>query len=109
MHQLISHTLFKEKIVPELSEEQPTLLVVIDNLRYDQWKVFEPIVNNYYKKDKEEVPFYSILPTATQYARNAIFSGLMPSDMEKIIQNYGKMTLMKVEKTYMKMIFYKDN
>ncbi|PWK19950.1 T9SS response regulator signal transducer PorX [Xanthomarina spongicola] len=79
----LSHTLFKNKIVPELSKEQPTLLVVIDNLRYDQWKAFEPIVNNYYKKMSES-PFYSILPTATQYARNAIFSGLMPSDMEKL-------------------------
>ena len=79
----MSHNLFKNNIVPELSKEQPTLLVVIDNLRYDQWKAFEPIVNNYYKKEQES-PFYSILPTATQYARNAIFSGLMPADMEKM-------------------------
>ncbi|MEY8848974.1 PglZ domain-containing protein [Psychroserpens sp. XS_ASV72] len=79
----LSHTLFKNKVVPELSDNQPTLLVVIDNLRYDQWKAFEPIVNNYYKK-LSETPFFSILPTATQYARNAIFSGLMPSDMERL-------------------------
>ena len=85
----MSHTLFKNRIVPELSKEQPTFLVVIDNLRYDQWKAFEPIVNNYYKKDKE-APFYSILPTATQYARNAIFSGLMPADMEKMHPNLWK-------------------
>ncbi|MDQ7918333.1 PglZ domain-containing protein [Mesonia sp. MT50] len=78
----MSHTLFKNKVVPELSKKQPTLLVVIDNLRYDQWRAFEPIINNYYKKESES-PFYSILPTATQYARNAIFSGLMPSEMEK--------------------------
>ncbi len=86
---VMSHTLFKEKIAPELSKEQPTLLVVVDNLRYDQWKVFEPIINNYYKKDKEEA-FFSILPTATQYARNAIFSGLMPSDMEKLFPEYWR-------------------
>ncbi|WMI65134.1 PglZ domain-containing protein [Aestuariibaculum sp. YM273] len=86
---VMSHTLFKEKIVPELSKEQPTLLVVVDNLRYDQWKVFEPIINNYYKKDHEEA-FFSILPTATQYARNAIFSGLMPSDMEKLYPQFWK-------------------
>lgn len=78
---IMSHNLFKEWIVPELSD-QPTLLVVVDNLRYDQWKAFEPTVATYYKK-KTEKPFCSILPTATQYARNAIFSGLMPSDMEK--------------------------
>jgi hypothetical protein len=86
---VLSHTLFKEKVVPELNKNQPTLLVVIDNLRYDQWKAFEPIVNNYYKKESE-TPYYSILPTATQYARNAIFSGLMPADMEKIHPDYWK-------------------
>jgi len=86
---IMSHTLFRERIAPELSKEQPTLLVVVDNLRYDQWKAFEPIVNNHYKKEKEE-SFYSILPTATQYARNAIFSGLMPSDMEKLHPEYWK-------------------
>lgn len=79
----MSHTLFREKVVPQLSKEQSTLLVVIDNLRYDQWKAFEPIINNYFKKESEEA-FFSILPTATQYARNAIFSGLMPSEMEKL-------------------------
>ncbi|WP_303317653.1 PglZ domain-containing protein [Flavivirga abyssicola] len=86
---IMSHTLFKEKITPEISKEQPTVLIVIDNLRYDQWKVFEPIINNYYKKTKEDA-FFSILPTATQYARNAIFSGLMPSDMEKLFPKYWK-------------------
>jgi CheY-like chemotaxis protein len=85
----MSHTLFKDKVVPELSSDQPTLFIVIDNLRYDQWKAFEPIVNNYYKK-KSETPFYSILPTATQYARNAIFSGLMPLEMEKLHRDLWK-------------------
>ncbi|GHA32427.1 two-component system response regulator [Salinimicrobium marinum] len=86
---VMSHTLFKEKILPEVNKEQPTLLVVIDNMRYDQWKAFEPVINNYYKKEYE-TPFYSILPTATQYARNAIFSGLMPSDMEKLYPDLWK-------------------
>jgi len=86
---IMSHTLFKEKIAPELGKEQPTLLVVVDNLRYDQWKVFEPIINNYYKKAQESA-FFSILPTATQYARNAIFSGLMPSEMERLYPQYWK-------------------
>ncbi|WP_338733834.1 bifunctional response regulator/alkaline phosphatase family protein [Mangrovimonas cancribranchiae] len=80
---VMSHTLFREKIVPEISKEQPTLLIVVDNLRYDQWKAFEPVLTNYYKKEQES-PYYSILPSATQYARNAIFSGLMPADMEKL-------------------------
>ncbi len=85
----MSHNLFKNKIMPELSDKQPTLLIVVDNLRYDQWKAFEPNVNNYYKKTSES-SFYSILPTATQYARNAIFSGLMPSEMEKRHPEYWK-------------------
>jgi len=80
---IMSHTLFREKIAPEISKQQPTLLVVVDNLRFDQWKTFEPIITNVYKKTKEAA-FFSILPTATQYARNAIFSGLMPNDMEKL-------------------------
>ena len=79
---VMSHTLFKEQVVPELSKEQPTLFVVVDNLRYDQWKAFEPHLSPYYKKNSEQ-PYFSILPTATQYARNAIFSGLMPSEMKK--------------------------
>lgn len=84
-----SHTLFKDYVVPNLSKDQGVLWVVIDNLRYDQYRVLEPFINNYYKKE-EEHSYYSILPTATQYARNAMFSGLMPSEMEKRHPNYWK-------------------
>ncbi|MEL6917354.1 MAG: bifunctional response regulator/alkaline phosphatase family protein [Bacteroidota bacterium] len=85
---VMSHTLFKELVVPEL-QDQPTLLVVIDNLRYDQWFAFEDTLNSFYKKNKE-VPYYSILPTATQYARNSIFAGLTPLDMEKKYPEWWK-------------------
>jgi CheY-like chemotaxis protein len=85
-----SHTLFRELVVPEIvKKDKPILFVVIDNLRYDQWKTFESVVANYYKLEKE-VPYYSILPTATQYARNAIFSGLTPLEMEKQFPKYWK-------------------
>ncbi|WP_435262711.1 response regulator [Tenacibaculum sp. nBUS_03] len=84
-----SHTLFKDYIIPNLSKEQGVLWVVIDNLRYDQYRVLEPFINNYYKKE-EEHSYYSILPTATQYARNAMFSGLMPSEMEKLHPEFWK-------------------
>ena len=85
-----SHTLFRELVVPEiLKKDKPILFVVIDNLRYDQWKAFESVVANYYKLEKE-VPYYAILPTATQYARNAIFSGLTPLEMEKQFPQYWK-------------------
>ncbi|TVZ54971.1 response regulator receiver domain-containing protein [Lutibacter sp. Hel_I_33_5] len=77
-----SHTLFKDYVVPNIDSENGTLLIVIDNLRYDQYRVLEPFINNHYKKE-EEHSYFSILPTATQYARNSIFSGLMPLDMEK--------------------------
>ncbi len=85
---VMSHTLFKERVFPEL-KEGPTLLVVVDNLRYDQWLAFEDTVGNFYKKDTEEA-YFSILPTATQYARNAIFSGLTPLDMEKKYPDWWK-------------------
>ena len=77
-----SHTMFKNYVVPNLSSDQGVLWIVIDNLRYDQYRMLEPLINNYYKKE-EEYSYFSILPTATQYARNSIFSGLMPSEMEK--------------------------
>ncbi|WP_411030844.1 PglZ domain-containing protein [Spongiimicrobium sp. 3-5] len=85
---VMSHTLFRNLIEPEL-KDKPTLLVVIDNLRYDQWFAFEDTLNTFYRKQKE-VPYYSILPTATQYARNAIFSGLTPLDMEKKYSDWWK-------------------
>ncbi|HAH56324.1 MAG TPA: two-component system response regulator [Flavobacterium sp.] len=85
-----SHTLFRELVVPEIvKKDTPILFVVIDNLRYDQWKMLENVIGNHYKLEKE-VPYYAILPTATQYARNAIFSGLTPLDMEKQFPQYWK-------------------
>jgi DNA-binding response OmpR family regulator len=82
----LSHTLIKNKVIPLLDGEGPVFLVLIDNLRYDQWKVLQPVFHNYFKTDKEEL-FYSILPTATQYARNALFAGLLPSEIEKMFPN----------------------
>ena len=86
---VLSHELFKEVIAPKIDKQKGTLLVVIDNLRYDQMRVLEPIVNEYYKP-VEEVSYFSILPSATQYARNALFSGLMPLEMEKKYPQYWK-------------------
>jgi hypothetical protein len=57
-------------------------VIVIDNLRFDQWKVIEPIVSEYFVVDQED-HYYSILPTTTAYSRNAIFSGQLPSEMAK--------------------------
>lgn len=82
------HDLFKKKINPELDGES-AIVLVIDNLRYDQWKMLSPIFSKYYKILKEEV-VSSILPTATQYARNAFFAGMMPSDIAKKFPQYWK-------------------
>lgn len=87
---ILSQNLFRELVVPELvKKEKPILFIVIDNLRYDQWKVFENVVGNHYKLEKE-TPYFAMLPTATQYARNAIFSGLTPLEMEKQFPQYWK-------------------
>ena len=87
---LLSHELFGRVVAPELrKKEKPVLFLVIDNMRYDQWKAFESIVNNHYKVSKE-ITYSSILPTATQYARNAIFAGLTPYEIEKKLPQYWK-------------------
>jgi len=75
------HSLFKDKIDPKLNDSSP-FVIVIDNLRYDQWKMLSPIFSKYYSITDEQI-VYSILPTATQYARNAFFSGMMPSDIAR--------------------------
>ncbi|MEM1136679.1 MAG: bifunctional response regulator/alkaline phosphatase family protein [Bacteroidota bacterium] len=79
---ILSHELMKEKVFPELDNENPLFFIVIDNLRFDQWKVLEPVISEYFNIE-EESSYYSILPTTTAYARNAIFSGMLPADMEK--------------------------
>jgi len=79
---VLSHQLFRKKVFPSLNENVPTFFILIDNLRYDQWKIINPIISEYFRIEEEET-YFSILPTATQYARNAIFSGLLPLDMEK--------------------------
>jgi len=78
---LLSHQLMKKKVFPELGKK-PVFVILIDNLRYDQWKVIEPVLSEYFNVTSEET-YYSILPTTTAYARNAIFSGQLPSEMAK--------------------------
>jgi DNA-binding response OmpR family regulator len=75
------HTLFKDRINP-LLDQNDVFVVVIDNLRYDQWKVLSTLLTKLFTIKKEEV-VYSILPTATHYARNAFFAGMMPMDIAK--------------------------
>ena len=80
---VMSNTVFRRKILPEVQlNGTPTIFLLLDNLRFDQWKVIEPIITEAFRVEKEDY-FYSILPTTTQYSRNAIFAGLMPAEIEK--------------------------
>ena len=69
-------------IFPDVNNSATTIVVLLDNLRYDQWKIIEPIIAELYRVEEEDY-FYSILPTTTQYSRNSIFAGLMPSEIEE--------------------------
>ena len=81
-HPLLSYELFKNRVFPLLDRGERVFVILIDNFRLDQWKVVKPILSEYFTFDEEL--YFSILPTATQYARNAIFSGLMPDRIAKM-------------------------
>jgi len=83
---LMSHHLMKTKVFPILKPDKPLFFILVDNLRLDQWKVLQPMVGEMFNIDEDE-SYFAILPTATAYARNAIFSGMMPSEMEKFYPN----------------------
>jgi CheY-like chemotaxis protein len=80
---VLSPDLFRNKIFPILDEGKKVFVLLIDNLRYDQWRALSPVFSEYFSIVKDEL-FYSILPTATMYARNSMFSGLMPADIKRI-------------------------
>lgn len=86
---IMSHNLMQLKVLPHLEPGTPLFFVLIDNLRFDQWKAIQPKFAEILRIQEEET-FYSILPTATQYARNAIFSGLLPVEMEKRFPEWWK-------------------
>jgi DNA-binding response OmpR family regulator len=79
---LMSPDLFKKKVFPLLDNGEKIFFILIDNFRLDQWRVVKNLLTDFYTFD--ESLYYSILPTATQYARNAIFSGLMPVQIEQM-------------------------
>jgi len=84
---VMSPNLFKDKIFPLMDTNDTLFVILIDNLRYDQWKSIQPLIEEYYRVEREEL-YYSILPTTTQYARNAIFSGLMPLEIQRKYPKY---------------------
>ena len=76
---LMSVDIFKSRVFPALDKGEKVFLIVVDNFRYDQWKMLLMTIADQFLVNEEL--YVSILPTATQYARNAIFSGLMPSQI----------------------------
>ena len=79
---LMSPDIFKKCVFPAVNNGERVFLVVIDNFRYDQWRTLAQDIGEMF--DVNEDMYMSILPTATQYARNAIFSGLMPEQIERM-------------------------
>ena len=77
---LLSPSLFSRKIFPHISKNRPLFFILIDNMRFDQWKTISAELSGLYRIIEEDI-YFSILPTSTQYSRNSIFSGLMPSQI----------------------------
>ena len=86
---VMSHQMIEHLVLNKMPKDQTTLLVVIDNLRYDQWRVLQTHLSPFYKLQEEKI-CSSILPTATQYARNALFAGELPVHIKRLYPNLWK-------------------
>lgn len=75
-HPLMSHEIFKNRVFPLLNAGDKVCFFLIDNFRLDQWRMIQPLLADFFTVEEEL--YTTILPTSTQYARNAIFAGLMP-------------------------------
>ena len=77
----LSHEIMEKYVFPELPDYDSVFFFVVDCMRLDQWLMMEKFLHPYFDIKKDY--YYSLLPTATPYSRNAIFAGLYPSDIEK--------------------------
>lgn len=84
---VLSHSLFEKKIFPNVQDKKPLFFILIDNMRYDQWRTIAAELSGIYRVTEEDI-YYSILPTATQFSRNSIFAGLMPSVIAEKMPQY---------------------
>jgi CheY-like chemotaxis protein len=84
---ILSPSLFSRKIFPQTDKNRPLFFILVDNMRYDNWKTIAAELTGMYRILEEEI-YYSILPTATQYSRNSIFAGLMPSQISDIMPQF---------------------
>jgi hypothetical protein len=80
---LLSPSLIRSTVLPLIEKKEKVFFILIDNLRLDQWRTIYPLISDYFSIEKEEL-YCSILPTATQFARNSIFAGLMPMEIAKL-------------------------
>lgn len=85
---LMSHQVFQQKVFPILDNGENVFFVLIDNFRFDQWLAIKDLLTSSFSVNEDY--YYSILPTATQYARNAVFAGLLPAEIEKQYPQYWK-------------------
>jgi CheY-like chemotaxis protein len=83
---LLSPNIMSSKVFPLLDKGEKVFFLLIDNLRFDQWKVIEREIREFLKVESEEL-YCSILPTATQYSRNALFAGLMPLEINNMFSD----------------------
>lgn len=83
---VMSHNVFQEWVLPEVQNE-PVFFILIDNLRFDQWRMIWPVIQEEFRIQREDM-YLSILPTTTQYCRNALFAGMLPLEIEKKFPSY---------------------
>ena len=86
---IMSHQIIEKLVLDKTQKDKTTLVVVIDNLRYDQWRVLQTHLSPFYKL-QEEIICSSILPTTTQYARNALFAGELPVHIKRLYPKLWK-------------------
>jgi CheY-like chemotaxis protein len=109
---VLSTDLIKKYVIPELRQKKKVIFMVIDCLRLDQWLVLEPFFYDYFNVNRDY--YYSILPTATPFSRNAIFSGLFPEEIEKkypelwTLDNEDENSLNKHEKELLEQNLYRN-
>ena len=80
---LLSPSVMRNRVFPLLEQNHKVAFILIDNLRFDHWQTLAKVLNTFCSIESDDL-YCSILPTATQYARNALFAGLMPLEIEKI-------------------------
>ncbi|MFI3296718.1 MAG: PglZ domain-containing protein [bacterium] len=84
---VMSHNLMKNRIFPLLDAGEKVFMIIIDNFRYDQWRLIQALLSDFFTIDNDDL-YYSILPTSTQYARNAICAGLMPLQIKEMYPKF---------------------